>query len=848
MEIEFLRHYGFKPEQIRILKSAYGPELLPLQERAIREGNLFENESLVIRSPTSSGKTFLAEVLFLHQTLQGKSAVLLVPTKALANQRYRQWKDRYAKLGFRILLSTRDHPFEDEQILQGRFHLAVMIYEKMRALLARGDAFLASLGACIVDELHYIYHPDRGPDLEILLTRLREETTLQLLGLSTTVADETVVQWLNARLLVEDRRPVELKQGVLCHEQFVYREFNSGIEGVERLPLSPLEDEGEAMLEAARHFASHGETTLLFWPSRDLCYTAARKLAEQYEPESKRLLRSIEQLDPTTVRDFLTTLIPRRIAVHTSDLSVQERALVERLVEEGEIVLICATPTLAEGINFPVTNVLTTHRIYATQIDGDQKRTSSAPIPMHQDQMLNMIGRAGRLGFCQAGCGIIVTTSPADIDGLMKRYLFSPSTSRSGVLAKMKISEIILKSLIRWNGMTPVSILDFLERTLAGRTKQFSEPLDQFIDISLATLLKEKLIVKEDERYYPTPLGSLVAKNGLSSISAKRLEQYLVSYPQTECLELDFFVLVCLLPEMEQIYISVPRRETMDHRWCRLLLQKIEEDGYPPETMTRELVSQIEHLRSVHHTAFKKALLLSDWIHDSDILALEKKYGVYAGLIIRLAEEASWLLGCLAEIAAAHALEEESLRRMFVLRERTLYGLSQEAVAWASFLKRQILSRSAVLKLIRLGYTTPTLVKAEDREFLNSVVPSERIDAILKESSSPSNEDRISYDFVIELQHGRPDQMIVNGETIDLTTLQSNLIRTLRKTPGICVDYETLLSEMWEKSVGDKKQLSKQKNLIKKKMEKSLGKLPCELIETIPGHGLVLNAKVIQKQ
>lgn len=43
--------------------------------------------------------------------------------------------------------------------------------------------------------------------------------------------------------------------------------------------------------------------------------------------------------------------------------------MVESAIQKGEVVLICATGTLAEGINFPVINVLTTQRMYASNVD-----------------------------------------------------------------------------------------------------------------------------------------------------------------------------------------------------------------------------------------------------------------------------------------------------------------------------------------------------------------------------------------------------------------------------------------------------------------------------------------------
>ena len=69
-----------------------GPELLPVQERAVAAGVL-DGRSVVVSSPTSSGKTFVGEMAAAQAALSGRRVVYLVPTKALAEAKYRQFAD-----------------------------------------------------------------------------------------------------------------------------------------------------------------------------------------------------------------------------------------------------------------------------------------------------------------------------------------------------------------------------------------------------------------------------------------------------------------------------------------------------------------------------------------------------------------------------------------------------------------------------------------------------------------------------------------------------------------------------------------------------------------------------------
>ncbi len=848
MEIDFLRHYGFSSLMIDILVSDYGEYLLPLQERIIKDGCLFEGNNLLVCAPTSSGKTFLAELLFLHHTLKNRNTILLVPTKALANQRFRELKERYEKHGYQVLLSTRDHPFHDKQITGGHFHLAIVIYEKMRTFLSNNNGLLAMAGAYIVDEIHYLHHPTRGPDLEILLTRLREEQSLQILGLSAMHSSPEMSRWLDARIIVDQKRPVDLRQGVLCKGRFSYKEFNSGEQGVEQLFDSETDDEGEAMLEAARYFAAKGETTLLFWPQRDQCYTAARKLAAQYECEEGVDFPELDNLEPTAMRDFLLGLLPRGIAVHSSDLSAQERNLVERLARDGKLRLICATSTLAEGINLPVVNVLTTRRMYASQPGRSKQNLAPASIPISKDRLLNMIGRAGRMGLSDFGRGIIITTFPGDVEGLLAAYMDSRQVALPSILNQISFEEIVLKTMGFCGCFTVESCKQTLNQTLCGHLGLLPKELDNLLNQTCEELTQRGFLNLESERFYLTPLGEAITKSGLSEHSARRINDYILLNISEVPEILDVLVLICALPEMGDIFIPVSRNEIQAHRWSRAITQKTDESAICAGSYLGQLIAEPARLRAEHHSAFKKSLLLWDWIAGYPASELEKRYGVYSGTIYRISEESSWLLGCLSDIAASHALPEQWTGRITTLRDRIQQGLPGESLAWADYIRRGELLRSNVLALIGMGFESPSRISHKDREQLASLLSEDALDKIIQ----PINESLGNADenlaektvFLVEIDKRQPKRIRVNEKEITLTPLQYRLIKTLAGQTECCVSYDIILEQLWPESIGDRKQISRQKTNFIKKIEKTLG-IPCsDIIESVAGMGLILHAKV----
>src|SRR3989338_11159757 len=69
--------------------------LRPCQEKAIGAGVL-EGKSVVVCSPTGSGKTQVAEYAALSSILTGKGkAVYVVPLRALASEKYKEFTKKY---------------------------------------------------------------------------------------------------------------------------------------------------------------------------------------------------------------------------------------------------------------------------------------------------------------------------------------------------------------------------------------------------------------------------------------------------------------------------------------------------------------------------------------------------------------------------------------------------------------------------------------------------------------------------------------------------------------------------------------------------------------------------------
>ncbi len=92
----------------KVLQASGFDSLNPAQQAALDKG-LLEGESLIVAAPTASGKTLLAEIAALDTIMnKGKKVVYIVPLKALATEKYEEFKSKYDPLGLRIAISIGD--------------------------------------------------------------------------------------------------------------------------------------------------------------------------------------------------------------------------------------------------------------------------------------------------------------------------------------------------------------------------------------------------------------------------------------------------------------------------------------------------------------------------------------------------------------------------------------------------------------------------------------------------------------------------------------------------------------------------------------------------------------------
>src|SRR5574338_336980 len=246
------------PSAIKFLQDSGFVSLYPPQEKAVKAG-LLEKKSILISAPTASGKTLIATLAIIKHLYDGGKIVYLSPLKALASEKFSEFKKleaiEFAKK-LRMQISTGDFDQSDRSL--GQNDVLVLTNEKMDSIIRQGADWINEISLVIVDEVHLIGDDDRGPTLEIVLTKLKSlPQKPQILALSATVtnADE-ISSWLDCKLVESEWRPVPLWEGVYDQGRVVMQddksfEVETSIRGPPvDLGLDSIEKGGQAILFA----------------------------------------------------------------------------------------------------------------------------------------------------------------------------------------------------------------------------------------------------------------------------------------------------------------------------------------------------------------------------------------------------------------------------------------------------------------------------------------------------------------------------------------------------------------------------------------------------------------------
>ncbi|MEI3269337.1 MAG: DEAD/DEAH box helicase [Candidatus Gastranaerophilaceae bacterium] len=426
-----------------------------------------DGKSVVVCAPTGAGKTVIAQHAIHCALEQGKKVFYTTPLKALSNQKYNDFSEKYGidKVG---LLTG------DTSINRGA-QIVVMTTEVFRNMLY-GTNFgsvtdnLKDVKYVILDEVHYMNDEQRGTVWEESIIYC--PTNVQIVALSATVANaDKLTEWINTvhsrtELINTDFRPVPLR--------FYY--FDSSQpntllplltpNGTLNKKIKPEKKEfkrGKAVQkrntvkDVVRNLHEKNMLPAIYFTfSRKKCDEQMEKCASlclvtpKEQEEIRQIIDDYIAENPYLYKNKHIEYLMLGVASHHAGLLPGWKVLVEKLFQKGLIKVVFATETLAAGINMPARS---------TVISSISKRTDNGHRTLTPSEFLQMSGRAGRRGMDEIGYVVIVGTpfqTPEEVAELVLsdanplESKFSPSYSMVlNLLQRFTLDEakeLVLKS------------------------------------------------------------------------------------------------------------------------------------------------------------------------------------------------------------------------------------------------------------------------------------------------------------------------------------------------------------------------------------------------------------------
>jgi len=653
------------PEWVpELLRSEGIEELYPPQAEAVEAG-VTEAESLVASVPTASGKTLIAELAMLSAVTDGGTALYIVPLRALASEKKEAF-ERFEDHGVDVGVSTGNYESPGEWL--GSKDVVVATSEKVDSLIRNGAPWLDDLSCVVADEIHLVDDGERGPTLEVTLAKLRRRNPdIRTVALSATIGNaEALAEWLDAELVDSEWRPIELRKGVHYGQAL---HFGDGSQ--RELAVRGSERPAEAIV---RDTVEEEGSTLVFVNSRRNAESAAGRLAEVTESHLtdtelaglRDIAADIREASDTETSSDLADAVERGAAFHHAGLSSESRGLVEEAFRDRLVKTVCATPTLAAGVNTPSRRVIVRDW---RRFDG----STGGMEPLSVLEVHQMFGRAGRPGRDPYGEAVLVASSHDELDELFERYVWAdPEPVQSKLAAEPALRTHILATVASGFADSRSALLEFLERTLYASQTTESGRLEHVTDAVIDYLVANEFLERDGDVLEATSLGHTVSRLYLDPMSAAEIVDGLRHGGSHEegPTALGLHHLVCRTPDMYQLYL----RSGDEEEYTMLAYEREAE-------FLGRMPSEFEEAFDDWLSALKTATLLEDWTDEVDEDTITERYAVGPGDIRGKVDTARWLLG--AAESLAEELDLDSVPQVREAKKRVEHGVREELVELA---------------------------------------------------------------------------------------------------------------------------------------------------------------------
>jgi hypothetical protein len=350
--------------------SSRGYKPWPHQQDAVLD--LLTGSSVILGTPTGSGKSMVAQALMFDALATGKRGWYTAPIKALVSEKFFDFVSIFGKENVGMITGD-SHINTDAPIICCTAEILAN-----EALEGRSD----EIDMVAMDEFHYFGDSERGWAWQVPLLTLPH--TIFLLMSATLGDTSSIVKLLerqndhDVNVIDDAPRPVPLSY------KYVQTPIPQTIDELIHAGKSPIyvvHFSQAAAVTTAQMLSSYGVATR----------------------EQRDAIKQVIHGFPFTTKfgQTLRHLLVTGVGVHHAGMLPRYRRLVEQLAQQGLLPVICGTDTLGVGINVPIHTVLMTALV---KFDGNRERR------LHAREFHQIAGRAGRSGFDSEG--LVVCEAP----------------------------------------------------------------------------------------------------------------------------------------------------------------------------------------------------------------------------------------------------------------------------------------------------------------------------------------------------------------------------------------------------------------------------------------------------
>lgn len=518
--------------------------------------------------------------------------------------------------------------------------------------------------------------------------------------------------------------------------------------------LEQIEDKtGDSLIDITIDALLKNKQLIVFVNTKRSAEAVAERLAAKAmskDSETKELQEISEKVlhalsAPTRQCKRLAKMITRGTAFHHSGLNHLQRELVEDGFKNKFIKIICATPTLAAGVDLPAGRVIIRD---LKRYGGSNWGMSNIPVLEYEQ----MSGRAGRPKYDKTGEAVCIASTTSEKETIWNDYVNGDPEEILSKLAVEPVLRTYVLSLVATGYVgSKKELRTFMNKTFYAHQYQDTSKLFFILDKMIAKLeewefisttntaaskIKDTIFVSANEiidetdfKIRPTKLGERVAELYLDPYTANYLLTCMQRANSKPMRDFSFLQMVSWTLEMRPL-IRVKQKDIPIVEE-KIVLESNDLFSLEPADYSDEYDDFSDSI--------KTALVFEEWINEKGEDYLLDEHQVTPGELNAKLDRADWLLFSCYELSKLQGFRELA-NKILKIRIRLSKGVKEELLP---LLKLKGVGRVRARKLYNNSVKDLGDVKTVDISSLATLLGKKLAINVKKQVGQEFSEDKI---------------------------------------------------------------------------------------------------------